>query len=406
MKINSTVVALTGVVVAAGVVFGAYQLGQQRSEAPAAAPAPVPASAMAGEGGPHSSYPEGQVNATGQRFSHFRVGNRNVKSMFADGKYVWVGTSGGVIRYDTTSDDYQLFNNKNSGLLSNGIFHISRLGDEMAIGTYGGGLALFNPASNAWRSVNIPQGLADQFVYDVLKAKSGDVWIATWSGANLVRQGNFDDPAAWQTFTVENTGGGLPNPWVYGVREGLNGDIWMATEAGMALYRNGQWQHWQHKDGLGAPYEMVQADNQFKNDPGRASQHHSRQKQEQGLEGVNDAYNPNYVISMAVQGDGTVWAGTWGAGLSRFDGKQWKTYTVKDGLPANHIFMLYLDRQQRLWAGTSKGLALFDAGSQRFTVKGVADGLYAENVFSMANAQDGSLWIGSFGGVAHIEQGW
>jgi len=336
--------------------------------------------------------------------------------MYADGQYIWVGTSGGVIRYDTATDDYQLYNNKNSGLLSNGIFHISRLGERMAIGTYGGGLALFDPKTDEWQTVNIPQGLADQFVYDVIKAKSGDVWLATWSGANRVRQGNFDDPKAWETFTVENTNGGLPNPWVYGVREGLNGDIWLGTEGGMALYRNGQWQHWQHKDGLGADHALVEDANQFKNDPGKASMHHSRQKQEQGLEGVNDAYNPNYVISMAVQADGTVWAGTWGAGLSRFDaqsalrgadsGKQWKTYTTKDGLPANHIFMLYVDKKQQLWIGTSQGLARFDPKTEHFDLKGVADGLYAENVFSMTNAQDGSLWIGSFGGVAHIEQGW
>ena len=119
---------------------------------------------------------------------------------------------------------------------------------------------------------------------------------------------------------------------------------------------------------------------------------------------------------MAVQADGMVWAGTWGAGLSRFDaqsalrgagsGKQWKTYTTKDGLPANHIFMLYVDKKQQLWIGTSQGLARFDTKTERFEIKGVADGLYAENVFSMANGQDGSLWIGSFGGVSHIEQGW
>ena len=409
MKINPRLMVVGGVV-AVGLVVGAYQLGQNSDNQAATTTGQLAANGaegaspyrkvalLAGEGP--------QASAAEPRFSHFRVGNRNVKSMFADGKYIWVGTSGGVIRYDTETDDYQLYNNKNSGLLSNGIFHISRLGESLVVGTYGGGLALLNTTTNVWSTLNIPEGLADQFVYDVIKAKNGDVWIATWSGTNRVRQGAFDDPSAWQTFTVENTQGGLPNPWVYSVEEGANGDIWFATESGLALYRDGQWQNWQHKDGLGADHELVRDVNQFKNDPGKASSHHARQKQEQGLEGVNDAYNPNYVISMAVQPDGTVWAGTWGAGLSRFDGKQWKTYTSKDGLPANHIFMLYIDKQQQLWIGTSKGLARFDAKTEGFVLKGVADGLYAESVFSMANGQDGSFWVGSFGGVAHIEQGW
>ncbi|MFC1750376.1 two-component regulator propeller domain-containing protein [Pseudomonadota bacterium] len=413
MKINSTVLAF-GVLLGAGAIVGAYQLGQQGGESePAKAEVTESSSSHAAmppsDGQPQRNvdlFPQGQPADGGPRFSHFRVGNRNVKSMFADGKYVWVGTSGGVIRYDTDVDDYQLFNNKNSGLLSNGIFHVSRLGERMVIGTYGGGLALFTPETNKWQTINIPHGLADQFVYDVIEASNGDVWIATWSGANRVRNGEFDNPNAWDTYTVENTNGGLPNPWVYAVDEGLNGDIWMATEGGLARFNSGQWTNWGHDEGLGAPYEVVKEAIQFKSDPGKASMHHRRQKEEQGLQDVNSAYNPNYVISMAVEENGTIWAGTWGAGLSRFDGKAWKTYTTSDGLPANHIFMLYLDTQGELWIGTSKGLVHFDQQSGSFDIKTVANGLYADNVFSMANGRDNSLWIGSFGGVAHIEHGW
>lgn len=39
---------------------------------------------------------EGKLNIDStQKFTHFRVGNKNVKSMFSDGSLVWVGTSGG-----------------------------------------------------------------------------------------------------------------------------------------------------------------------------------------------------------------------------------------------------------------------------------------------------------------------
>ena len=406
MKINATVLAF-GTLVAAAVIVGAYQLGQRGGDsAQALTQQPAEPSENDQPQRHVDLFPQEQAANSGPRFSHFRVGNRNVKSMFADGKYVWVGTSGGVIRYDTEIDDYQLYNNKNSGLLSNGIFHVSRIGERLVIGTYGGGLALFAPDTDEWQTINIPNGLADQFVYDVIEASNGDVWIATWSGANRVRNGEFDNPDAWDTFTVENTDGGLPNPWVYAVDEGLDGDIWLATEGGLARYQDGQWDKWGHEDGLGASYDVVRESIGFKNDPAKASMHHRRQKEEQGLQDVKNAYNPNYVISMAVEKDGTIWAGTWGAGLARFDGKTWKNYTTNDGLPANHIFMLYLDTSGELWIGTSKGLVHFDRQNGRFDVKTVADGLYADNVFSMANGRDGSLWIGSFGGVAHIEHGW
>jgi ligand-binding sensor domain-containing protein len=92
--------------------------------------------------------------------------------------------------------------------------------------------------------------------------------------------------------------------------------------------------------------------------------------------------------------------GTWGAGLSRFDGKSWKTYTVKEGLPGNHVFMLNKKAGGDMWIGTNKGLARPAANG--FKVMTKADGLFADNVFSLAEATDGSLWVGSFGGVARI----
>ena len=89
--------------------------------------------------------------------------------------------------------------------------------------------------------------------------------------------------------------------------------------------------------------------------------------------------------------------------MAKFDGKTWKNYTVKDGLPGNHIFMLKFDKQdRRLWIGTNRGLARPKTDGGGFTVMTKADGLYADNVFSLAKAKDGSLWVGSFGGVARL----
>ena len=335
------------------------------------------------------------------KFSHFRVGNRNVKGMLSDGKLVWVGTSGGVIRYELETDNYQLFDVSTGSLLSNGVFHLSKLDDNIAVGTYGGGLSIYNPATDKWKNYNIPDGLADQFVYDVQRVSNGDIWIATWSGANRVIGGELDNPEKWITYNLENTQGGLPNDWVYGLEEGKNGEMWFATENGLARFADGKWQNWQHEDGLGANFEKVEKDIEFSKDPGQASRHHAKQKQEQGLSRVNVAFNPNYIVSLVVDDDGIVWAGTWGGGLARFDGTYWKNFTTKEGLPSNHVFMLYKDDKGVVWAGTSHGLAKINK-DQSFTVLTRKEGLYADNVFSMTNASDGSLWVGSFGGVARL----
>ena len=334
-----------------------------------------------------------------QKFVHFRVGEKNVKGIYIDGKIIWAATTGGVIRYDSAKDSSKVFDAKN-GLLSNGIFYVGKLNGRIAVGTYGGGLSLFDEKSESWEHYNIPQGLGDAFIYDAIQVANGDIWIATWSGANRVRGGALDDRSKWDLFTVENTNGGLPNDWVYGLAEGKNGILWLATEGGLARFVDGKWDNWNHEKGLGAPYEKVRDAITFKSDPGTASDHHAKQKREMGLQNVDVAYNPNYVIALEVDANGQVWAGTWGGGLSNFDGKRWKTYTTIEGLPGNHIFMLHIDNRGQLWIGTNNGLAQWQNG--KFKVMTTADGLFDNNVFAMATSPEGDKWIGSYGGVAYL----
>ncbi|MBL8289088.1 MAG: regulator [Rubrivivax sp.] len=389
---------------------GTFQLGRSSGAASAAATTAAPAAPAAAAAAttaqaahtPPQPQREGKVGAdASQKFTHFRVGNKNVKRIFADGETVWVGTSGGVVRYDTRSDQYKLFDT-HSGLLSNGIFYVGRVNGRLAVGTYGGGLSLLDPRTEKWETYNIPEGLGDAFVYDVLKAKNGDIWIATWSGVNRVKGGNLADRSKWELHTVASTGGGLPNDWVYGLAEGRDGELWLATEGGLAQFHQGRWQNWNHARGLGAPYDKVKDAIAFNNDPAKVSEHHARQKQEMGLAEVNVAYNPNYVVALAVDAQGVVWAGTWGGGLSRFDGKTWTQYTTAEGLPGNHVFMLHVDPKGVMWIGTNNGLAKLKAGGG-FEVMTAHDGLFNNAVFSMATARDGTLWVGSFGGVAKIK---
>jgi len=381
-------------------------MNQEMAGTPQAGSAMPQGQSAANQGNPQSGRSGTVPEDPNTKFTHFRTGNSNVKSIYIDGKVIWVATTGGVIRYNTGTDEFRVFDVTNgSGLLSNGIFYIGKLDDRIVAGTYGGGMSLYNDGTDKWDNYNVPNGLADAFVYKAMKATNGDIWIATWSGANRIRGGDLKDRSKWDVYTVENTKGGLPNDWVYSLAEGKDGEMWFATEGGPARFKDGQWQHWK----VGAPYEKIKNDPKYGIDPAKLSEHHAQQAREMGLQGITGAgaYNPNYIVSLQVDPDGVVWCGTWGGGLAKFEGGKWSNYTMSDGLPGNLVFMLHRDLTGQLWIGTNNGIALLDKNKKidgkKLKVLTTNDGLFANIAFSMATAGDGSKWIGSYGGVTHLK---
>jgi ligand-binding sensor domain-containing protein len=101
-----------------------------------------------------------------------------------------------------------------------------------------------------------------------------------------------------------------------------------------------------------------------------------------------------------VDKSGIVWCGTWGGGLARFDGSKWKNYSMADGLPGNHVFMLDQDPAGKMWIGTNNGLASFDG--EKFKTLTTKDGLFSDTVFAMATDAKGTQWVGSYGAVTHL----
>jgi ligand-binding sensor domain-containing protein len=81
----------------------------------------------------------------------------------------------------------------------------------------------------------------------------------------------------------------------------------------------------------------------------------------------------------------------------------WKTYTTKDGLPANKIYCVRADGD-RVWIGTSHGLVLYQDGE--FTTYTTEDGLAHNGVLSIDVSElTGDVWIGTLGGMNHYSGG-
>ncbi len=73
---------------------------------------------------------------------------------------------------------------------------------------------------------------------------------------------------------------------------------------------------------------------------------------------------PQSQVNMVLEDkNGYLWIGTHGGGLARFDGREFKVYTTRDGLLSNIVHYLKLDSRQNLWIVHPRGISRFDGVS-------------------------------------------
>lgn len=359
---------------------------------------------------------EGQQSPPGvdPAWTGWQIGEVVVRSLAVQGDDVWIGTSNGLIRFNRKTETHQVFNTR-AGLLSNVIvsIHPDSKGNVW-LGTYGGGLTrfdgkdweLFTPYGRGtkaygadWVAYDAKNGLGDLWVYDLLFEPNGTMWVATWKGASrlpIAGMASKPKPAAGTGgevgFTTYTMADGLVDKWVYTIEREPSGVLWFGTEGGINRFDGKTWKGWTHKDGLGADIAGTAPKPPSDEEYEEGTDHH-RQRQRQ-----NNEANPNYVISSALDSKGMKWFGTWGGGLSRFDGKTFKNYTTADGLAGNIVNAIEIDKQGVMWIGTNNGVSRFDGKTfKNFTAM---NGLVGNYIYSIAVDSDGNKWFGTFGGVS------
>jgi ligand-binding sensor domain-containing protein/signal transduction histidine kinase len=75
---------------------------------------------------------------------------------------------------------------------------------------------------------------------------------------------------------------------------------------------------------------------------------------------ANDGLPQSQVNMVLEDKNGYLWIGTHGGGLARFDGREFKVYTTRDGLLSNIVHYLKLDSHQNLWIIHPRGISRFD----------------------------------------------
>lgn len=297
---------------------------------------------------------------------------------------LWIGTSAGVLEVNLSNQSISNTFTREDGLANEYVFAIGVDSQGYKwFGTNAGGMSRFKDGK--WKTWFPMHGLADYWVYSFGWQSDGTQWIGTWAGVN-----RLDAKTGEMTTFIKE----LVNEWVYGISVDSLDRVWFGTEGGISRFDGKEWKSWTHEDGLGA---MNKDKKPFSKNTGLGT----RSRHDLGmLSGGQATYNPNYVFSVHIDPDDTLWAGTWGGGLSKFDGKSWTNYTEADGLAGDIVYAIAQDESGVMWFGTNKGLSRFDG--KTWTTYGRHEGIQNQDIYALVITPDGDIWAGTNGSVVRL----
>jgi signal transduction histidine kinase/ligand-binding sensor domain-containing protein len=293
--------------------------------------------------------------------------------------YLWIGTSGGLVRFDGVR--FVVFDRSNTPALhEDSILSLCAARDgSLWIGTEGGGIARMK--DGVFSEFGAKDGLTNGFVRAITEDRQGRFWAESDHGFFRFERGRFTPLAA------------PPDTRIRIAYQDRAGNVWFGTSRGLFVLRDGRMVRARPEDaalgsiatireGVDGALWLVASD--------------------LGLERMVDGRverNPGWdaIVTRAFCLDhtGDLWAGTIGKGLLRIaPGGATTTYRASDMLPDNTVLAVFEDREQNLWAGTQDGLLRLT----RSTVETItsANGLGDDNVATVYEDPRGTLWLGTF----------
>jgi ligand-binding sensor domain-containing protein len=112
-----------------------------------------------------------------------------------------------------------------------------------------------------------------------------------------------------------------------------------------------------------------------------------------------DGLKDDYVLTIARGDDGNLWFsyGCRDLGVTRYDGETWQTYTTEDGLVSNAVSGVATDSKGDLWFGT--GCSMFDGGVSTFdgaickNFPVGTEGLLGNTYYRIAVSDSDNVWV-------------
>jgi ligand-binding sensor domain-containing protein len=288
---------------------------------------------------------------------------------------IWIGTDQGLTVVDKNNNSYEFViprNDEEMDLSQNLVRSIFQDSEGIFwIGFRNKGLSRYDPIKKTFRHFESnprnPRTLPDNYVTAIKEDSLGRIWIATENGLARLNQNEKD-------FTVfrhqPNNSRSLPADRLYDLYIDTLGRFWLATASGLAIYNYNT-----------DSFTTIQS-----NDPKRELY----------------ATGGDKLFSITAHKDGSLWMGTRGEGLLRYDPATGKfnRFTEQDGLPNNVTYKALEDSEGIIWITTNWGLSRFNPNDSSFSNYDVTNGLQSNefNLNAALIASDGEIFIGGMNG--------
>lgn len=254
--------------------------------------------------------------------------------------YVWVGTRGGVARFDGMR--FAVWANRTAADPPEGeVFSLAEPPDGgLWLAVYGGGLTRFK--DGVFSTLTERDGLVDDYPRTLAVGRDGTIWIGTERGVSRFRQGTF------LSFGAKD---GLADESVRVVFADADGSLLVGTDRGLQRLTGDRFETVRLPPDLtGAAIDSIWRDRGHR-----------------------------------------LWVGTSG-GLLCLYGDSTIVYGPADGLSSRAIRAVYEDSEDRIWVATNVGLDQAEAGEGgRLRFRGVLAGA---DVTTVVEDREHSLWVG------------
>ncbi len=118
---------------------------------------------------------------------------------------------------------------------------------------------------------------------------------------------------------------------------------------------------------------------------------------------IEDGLAQSQVLSILQTRDGYLWIGTYGGGISRFDGRAFRNYGIADGLGSSVVRAIHQRDDGSLWLGTDRGVSVFDGTD--FRTLDLGSPWSDAAVGAIAADGRGAVWIGTDRGAVKYGNG-